>query len=218
MAKPGKSPYAMSGRLRTGIIAVCVLAGVLLVWLDHSGLWSRRQGQDKSEEQRRAYDLEKYHAKTFRVVSVVDGDTIDIDVPDGEYEHTRIRLWGIDTPETKNPKRGVMYFGPEAAEFTKEAALGREVRIYLDEGNRTRGYYGRVLGYVQLGDESFLNEVLVSEGLAYAELRFRHSLYNKYKQLESAARGQKKGLWREVTREQLPEWLQKKKPTLLLDK
>jgi len=105
---------------------------------------------------------------------VVDGDTIDIDVPDGEYEHTRIRLWGIDTPETKNPKLGVMYFGPEAAEFTKEAALGREVRIYLDEGNRTRGYYGRVLGYVQLGDESFLNEVLVSEGLAYAELRFRH--------------------------------------------
>jgi len=63
-----------------------------------------------------------------------------------------------------------------------------------------------------------LNELLVAEGYAYADLRFRHSHYNKYKQLDSAARTQKKGLWAEVTRDQLPQWLQEKKPTLLLDK
>jgi endonuclease YncB( thermonuclease family) len=61
-----------------------------------------------------------------------------------------------------------------------------------------------------------LNEVLVAEGFAYADLRFRHSFYNKYKQLEATARSQKKGLWKEVTRSQLPEWLQRKKPNLLL--
>jgi len=208
----------MSRRRRAGIIIVCLLAPALLIRLDHTSATRKRQPRSGSEQQARAYDLEEYHSKSFTVVNVVDGDTIDIDVPDGEYEHTRIRLWGIDTPETKNPKLGVMYFGPEAAEFTKKVALGQEVQVYLDEGNRTRGYYGRVLAYVQLPDKSFLNEVLVAEGFAYADVRFRHSLYNKYKQLESAARGQQKGLWREVTREQLPEWLQEKKPTLLLDK
>ena len=210
-----KSPYAMSRRRRRAIVALCVASAVFLVWLDHKSPQRLRQGQGESKEHARAADLQKYHGKTFTVLNVVDGDTIDIDVPDGEYDHTRIRLWGVDTPETKNPKVGVMYFGPEAAEFVRNVALGRDVRIYLDEGNRTRGYYGRILAYVQLPDKRFLNEVLLAEGYAYADVRFRHSHYNKYKQLDSAARGQRKGLWAEVTRTQLPEWLQREKPKLL---
>lgn len=208
----------MSRRRRAAIAAVCVVSAMLLVWLDHNSPQRRSQHQGEPAAQARARDIQKYHGKTFLVSNVVDGDTIDIDVPDGEYEHTRIRLWGIDTPESKSPKVGVMYFGPEAAEYTRKLALGRDVRIYLDEGNDTRGYYGRVLAYVQLPDTRFLNEVLVAEGYAYADVRFRHSYYNKYKQLESAARGQRKGLWADVTRDQLPEWLQREKPTLLLEK
>ena len=103
-----------------------------------------------------------------------------------------------------------MYFGPEAAEFTKNLALGKKVTIYLDEDNRTRDKYSRLLAYVKLPDERFLNEVLISEGFAYADWRFRHSLYHKYKQLEAAARSQKKGLWPNVTPEQMPEWRQNK--------
>jgi len=100
----------MSRRLRAGIAALCVAAAVLLVRLDHSSQ-GQRQPQGRSQEQARAGDVARYHGKTFTVVNVVDGDTIDVDVPDGEYEHTRIRLWGVDTPETKSPKVGVMYFG-----------------------------------------------------------------------------------------------------------
>jgi len=55
----------------------------------------------------------------------------------------------------------------------------------------------------------------VAEGLAYADLRFRHSFSHKYEQLETSARRQKKGLWPKVSREQLPEWLKRKKPNLL---
>ena len=201
--------YAMSRRRRTGIIILCLLLAALFIWLDHSSI--RRKWQ------RQPNDFEKYHDKTFTVVKVVDGDTIDIDVPDGKYNHTRIRLWGIDTPETKNPKLGVMYFGPQAAEFTTKLALGKQVTVYLEE-HRTRGYYGRLLAYVQLPDRRFLNKVLLSEGFAYADLRFRHNFYNKYPQLEASARRQKKGLWEKVTREQLPEWLQQRKPNLLLKK
>ncbi|MFZ2145900.1 MAG: thermonuclease family protein [Sedimentisphaerales bacterium] len=207
----------MSKRRRAGIIVLCLLLFVLFVWLDHSHIRSKWQPQTKSEEQA-ARDFEKYHAKTFTVVKVVDGDTIDIDMPDGQYEHTRIRLWGIDTPETKNPNVGVMYFGPEAAEFASRLVLKKPVTVYLDEGNNTRGKYGRLLAYVELSNDRFLNEVLLTEGYAYADLRFRHSLYNRYKQLDANARSLKKGLWEKVTREQLPEWLQREEPNLLLDK
>ena len=204
----------MSRRRRSAIIAACLLLAAALFWLDHSHLRRKQQQRPKSEEQARAYDFEKYHAKTFTVADVIDGDTIDIDIPNGKYSHTRIRLWGIDTPETKNPKLGVMYFGPEAAEFAKELAFGKPVTVYLEK-HRTRGKYGRLLAYVRLPDGSILNEVLVAEGFAYADLRFRHSFYNKYKQLEASARSQKKGLWEKVTRQQLPQWLQRKRPKLL---
>jgi micrococcal nuclease len=197
---------------------VCLLLLALLIWLDRSTIRHVWQRRPKSGEKAKAYDFEKYHGKTFTVVKVVDGDTIDIDVPDGSDNYTRIRLWGIDTPETKSGKYGVMYFGPEAAEFAKEQALGERVTVYLDKGNRTRGYYGRLLAYVQLPDRRFLNEVLVAEGFAYADLRFKHSFSHKYEQLEASARRRKKGLWAKVSREQLPEWLKRKSPNLLLDK
>jgi len=139
----------------------------------------------------------------YEVERVVDGDTLLL------TNHARVRLLGIDTPETKNPKTGVMYFGPEAAEFTKKLALGKPVTVYLDK-NRTRDKYDRLLAYIKLPDGGFLNEVLLTEGFAYADLRFKHDFYNKYKQLESVARSQKKGLWLEVTPEQWPEWRQRR--------
>jgi len=204
----------MSRRRKAGIITLCLLLAAVFIWLDHSPLKRRWRQQPKSEEQAKAYDLEKYHKKMFTVVKVVDGDTIDIDILDANKNYTRIRLWGVDTPESKSQDTSVMYFGPEAAEFTTESALGKQVTVYLEE-HRTRGKYGRLLAYVQLPDGRFLNKVLLAEGFAYADLRFRHSLYQKYKQLESSARRQQKGLWEKVTREQLPEWLQRMRPNLL---
>lgn len=207
----------MSRHKKAGIITLCLILAVVFIWLDHRSLRRRGRQRPKSEEQARTYDLEKYHKKTFTVVKVVDGDTIDIDIDDSNTNYTRIQLWGIDTPETKNQDTGVMYFGPEAAEFTTKLVLNKQICVYLD-ATRTRGNYGRLLAYVQLPDDGFLNEVLLAEGFAYAyaDLRFRHSLYQKYKQLESSARRQQKGLWEKVTWEQLPKWLQTKKPDLLV--
>jgi len=206
--------YAMSRRRRSAIFVLCLLLVSVLVWLDHGYIRRKWQRQPQPGEQVRVRDFEKYHEKTFTVINVVDGDTLDIDVPDGEDSRTRVRLWGVDTPETKHPEYGVCYFGPEAANFTKELTLGKQVTVYLEE-HRTRGKFGRLLAYVQLPDGGFLNEVLLTEGFAYADLRFRHSFFHKYKQLEAGARGGKKGLWLKVKRNQLPEWLQRKKPNLL---
>ena len=203
-----KPAFAMSRRRKNGIVFLCLLLVVFIAWLDHSLIGRGWQLPAKSEEHAKASDLEKYHGKTFTVVNVIDGDTFDIDIPDGRYERTRIRLLGIDTPETGNEESGVIYFGPEAAESTKKLALGKSVAVYLDAPNPTRGKYGRLLAYVKLPNGRFLNEVLLTEGYAYADSRFSHSFYNKYKQLQSRARSGKKGLWQNVTPDQLPQWLQ----------
>jgi endonuclease YncB( thermonuclease family) len=214
-SKKGKPAYAMSRRRKKAITILCLLAAALLILLDRSFIRHNWRPLLQSGEQTEARDLEKYHAKTFTVVKVVDGDTIDIDIPDGTRETTRIRLLGIDAPETHSAQLGEMYFAAEAAEFVKELSLGKDVTVYLDSPNPTRGKYGRLLAYVKLPDGRFLNEVLLSEGYVYADLRFEHSLFNKYTQLQASARSLNKGLWQNVIREQLPPWLQRMQPDLL---
>ncbi|MBN2456273.1 MAG: thermonuclease family protein [Sedimentisphaerales bacterium] len=207
----------MSRRKKAGIVCFCVLAVGLAVWLDQTQAAKEKPRESRSKASIGADDFEKYHGKIFRVIHVVDGDTLDIDIPDSDKHYTRIRLLGIDTPETKNTNQAD-YFGPEAEKAAFNLTTDKNVCVYLDTEENTRGYYGRLLAYVKLPDNRFLNEVLISEGFGYADLRFRHSLYNRYTQLEASARSLKKGLWAEVMREQLPEWLQKKKPKLLLKK
>jgi micrococcal nuclease len=202
--------YAMSRRMRNVVAVIITLTAATLFFLDRTFISRSVTKPLQSSHQQDSDDISKYHGQQFAVVKVVDGDTLDIDIPDGKYNHTRIRLWGIDTPETKDPRTGPMYFGKEASDFATKLALGKQVTIYLEKEKNSRDKYHRLLAYIQLPDGTFLNEVLLSEGYAYADLRFKHGLYNKYKQLESIARSQKKGLWANVTPEQMPKWRQKR--------
>jgi len=90
------------------------------------------------------------------------------------------------------------------------------VTVYLDDRSASRDRYGRLLAYIELADGSFLNEDLLLEGYAYADLRFRHSYYQKYQQLEASARALRTGLWADVKAGQLPPWLQRMRPDLRL--
>ena len=200
----------MSRRMRNVVAVIITLTAATLFFLDHSCVSRSVTKSLQSVQQQDTSDLSKYNARQFTVAKVIDGDTIDIDIPDGNYNHTRIRLLGIDTPETKDPRTGPMYFGKEASDFATNLAFGKQVTIFLDKDKNPRDKYHRLLAYVQLPDGKFLNEELLSEGYAYAYLPFKHSLSNKYKQLESVARGQNKGLWANVTSEQMPKWRQKR--------
>jgi len=196
--------------MRNVVAVIILLTAAALCFLDHSCVNQSLTTSLQSAQSQDITDISKYHDRQFTVVKVVDGDTLDIDIPDGKFSHTRIRLWGIDTPETKDPRTGPMYFGKEASDFATQKALGKQVTIYLEKEKNSRDKYHRLLAYIQLPDGTFLNEILLSEGYAYADLRFKHGLYNKYKQLESVARNQKKGLWANVTPEQMPKWRQKR--------
>lgn len=82
------------------------------------------------------------------VTHVVDGDTIDVEIG-GRTE--RVRLIGIDTPETRKPNTPIECWGPEASAFTASLLPeGTEVRIERDVVGRDD--YGRLLAYVHLVD------------------------------------------------------------------
>ena len=100
----------MSRRRRNIIFAVCALLAAFFIWHDLSRIEPARQQHSQSDANQKTYDVRKYHGKTFTVVNAVDGDTIDINIPDGKYEQTRIRLWGVDTPETKHPSIGAVSY------------------------------------------------------------------------------------------------------------
>ena len=203
----------MSKRLRRGLIATALLVVAGVVCLDHYA--GRQVRNSPLLAGLRGRDAGKYHLKTFRVVKVVDGDTVDIDIADGEYATTRVRLLGVDTPETKNPKTGPMYFGEEANSFTEDMVLDRQVTILIDTVSDERDRYGRLLAYVKLDDGRVLNAELVAAGFGYADLRFDHSRYDKYASLQEAAIKSGAGLWGNVSRKQLPKWLLRERPGML---
>jgi len=183
-------------RPRTIILFALILAGLILA--GRLGIIPAPTGTDQ----------QRYHDKIFNVIKVVDGDTLDLDIPDPTTgkNFTRVRLWGVDTPETKHPTRGQMYFGPEASDFTRKLALNQQVRVSLEPYENTRGKYGRLLAYIFLPDGSMLNEQLIEKGYGYADPRFKHILRRKFLNLEKQAQKEKLGLWQNVTPDQYPPW------------
>lgn len=126
-------------------------------------------------------------------MQVIDGDTIEVRIG-GVSE--RVRMIGIDTPETVAPDRPVECFGPEASQRTKDLLPpGAEVRLERDVEARDR--YGRLLAYViRAEDELHVNQVLVAEG--FAEARGYEPNVTRQGELDAAeieARAAGRGLW-----------------------
>jgi micrococcal nuclease len=127
------------------------------------------------------------------LVKVVDGDTIAVLV---EGEEEVVRLIGINTPETVDPRRPVECFGNEASLRTRALLGGGNVVLEFDASQDRRDRYGRLLAYVFLPDGTLVNEVLVSEGYAYEYTYNLPYIYqNAFRAAERAAREEERGLW-----------------------
>jgi micrococcal nuclease len=127
-----------------------------------------------------------------KVVTVVDGDTIKVELPS---DVETIRLIGIDTPETVHPQKPVEHFGREASAFTTRLALGRVVRLEDDAEGTNRDKYGRLLRYVFLPGGELLNAEIIAQGYSHAYTRFPFSRMEEFRGLERAAREGNRGLW-----------------------
>lgn len=137
----------------------------------------------------------------FTVEHAVDGDTLALS--NGE----RVRLIGVDTPESAvNPKlyrdakrsgrnaKTILSTGAQAKLFTKKLCEGRKVRLETDTVLRDK--YGRILAYVFLDDQTFVNAELVRSGYAHVYTISPNVKYKDYfLGLEREARENRKGFW-----------------------
>lgn len=119
---------------------------------------------------------------------VVDGDTLEL------AGNVRVRLLGVDTPETVAPERPAEAWGAEASEFTKAFVAAGAVRFTFDRERVDR--YGRQLAFVWRGDE-LLNERLIAEGLSPAVTMYPFSpaMKDRFRAAEREAKRKKIGIW-----------------------
>lgn len=126
-----------------------------------------------------------------KVVRVIDGDTIEVDLGEGDIK--TVRYIGIDTPESVDPRQPVQCFSKEASAKNKELVGNGIVGLEKDVSETDR--YGRLLRYVYMGD-LFVNQVLVVEGYARSSSYPPDVKYqDKLRLSEQQARTGNKGLW-----------------------
>lgn len=181
-------------------IVVLVLAGIVSVW---TGIQQQKSPLSLGVQTRNIYPAESSVSAQFLtdatpalVTRVVDGDTIVIE------NDRKVRLIGIDTPETVDPRRAVGCFGKEASKETKKLVEGKTV--YLNKDVSEVDKYGRLLRYVYLPENDdvyiLVNDYLVRAGFAKAstyppDVRFAE----QFRQAEAEARTSSRGLWQKCT-------------------
>lgn len=134
-------------------------------------------------------------ATTAVVLRVVDGDTIDI--RDDVRGRLRVRILGIDTPETKKPGYTVGCWGPEATEFARSNMVGQPVVLQPDPTQDRTDRYGRTLAYLVRADGWDYSVEAARAGMAHAYV-YGHRPVTRYDAIaaaENEARQAHRGLW-----------------------
>lgn len=127
----------------------------------------------------------------YKVIKVDDGDTIDVEM-NGNIE--TVRFIGVDTPETKDPRKRVQCFGQKASQFTKDILVNSTVRLETDPQSTNRDRYDRLLRYVYKGD-LLVNAEIIKTGYGFANTGFPFEKMEEFKKLEDQAKKDNQGLW-----------------------
>jgi micrococcal nuclease len=130
-------------------------------------------------------------AGDYLVQRVVDGDTLIL-----EQNQLRVRLQGIDTPETVERDRPIEPWGPEASAYTQNFLEAAQWQVRLEIDGEPVDRYGRHLAFIWHAGR-LLNEELVSQGLAHAKTRFDFSepMKARLRKAQSTARAAGRGIW-----------------------
>jgi micrococcal nuclease len=165
---------------------------ILLIIFVYNNEHATQNNQINSEHQNTNQLDQKQKVTLDRVV---DGDTLVVFI-DGESE--RVRLIGVDSPESVKENTPVECFGNESADYL-EKLLSDNENIFLeyDEAAGKHDKYGRLLAHVFLADNTNVNRKIIHNGYAY-EYSYQGQSYlhkNEYKDAEKFAKENKKGLW-----------------------
>jgi endonuclease YncB( thermonuclease family) len=125
---------------------------------------------------------------------VIDGDTLVLD--GGE----RVRLIGVDTPETVHPNLPIQPGGEAASAYTRQAVSGGSVYLSYDSRQGRTDRYGRTLAYVTLPNGRVLNEELVAAGHGIVDPRFPFCEMDAYRKQQTAAHAVSRGVWSDIAR------------------
>ena len=116
-----------------------------------------------------------YNFRVTKINRVVDGDTIDVTIDLGFdlYKKERVRIAGVDTPEKRTRDLEEKALGIDATNWLKdkltETIKGDEELVIRTELKGGVGKYGRLLGWLYVGDDDFsLNEQMITEGYAWS--------------------------------------------------
>lgn len=129
---------------------------------------------------------------SYRVTEFVDGDTIKVDMA-GKTE--TIRMIGMDTPETHDPRKAVQCFGIAAAAYTKRLIANKPVRLEADPLGTNRDRYNRLLRYVYTSDGKLVEAEGIRNGYAFAYTSFPFTKVDEFQTYEKEAREAGRGLW-----------------------
>ena len=147
----------------------------------------------------------------YTVLKVVDGDTIHVSA---NGQKLKIRMIGLDTPETVDPRKPVQCFGREASAQAKTILGGQQVYLETDPSQDTIDKYGRTLAYVWTASGRLFNLDMIVDGYAFEytyDLPYRYQA--DFKTAENDARTQERGLWSPgacVRNETRGKWLREK--------
>ena len=123
----------------------------------------------------------------------VDGDTIEVTM-NGIKE--KVRLLGINTPETVDPRRPVECFGHEASTYTTSHLLNQSITLSSDPTQSNTDKYGRLLRYITLADGTDYNKQIIADGYAYEyTYDVPYQRQHAYRDAQTDARTHGRGLW-----------------------
>lgn len=169
--------------IETTVALIVLIAGIIT-------------GTAKKEEILEVFGIQTTNISedSYKVISVTDGDTFKINYNGKE---TKVRLIGVDTPESVHPdKEKNTEYGKQASNYTKSLIENKTVKLEFDVSQTDK--YGRLLAYVYLENGEMLNEKLVKEGYAKVATYPPNVKYvEKFESLQKQARENKVGFWKE---------------------
>ena len=198
-----KPPAKNFGRM---ILLAIAFAIIYFVGDNISPFWSHFFPLSQTQLDKQAFIGDLHF--DYKIVDVVDGDTIDVERLDGEKSFNmdkivRVRLIGINTPELVDSRRPIECFGREASEYMKDLVEGRVAALETDDSQGLVDKYGRVLAYVYIKESGiqnnnilFINEEAIKKGYAYEYTYGTPYRYQSdFKFAETFAKQKYVGLW-----------------------